>query len=117
MLNKVNKLLLLLSLVAIVDCGVNNSPTYDPYQKTIDCTDGKTATDICEITLVVEALSSMTYYNITSRFRELRGYRAAFNSIGNIVTLFQEPDIPHTESLLPPIQTDGCLRPLITINA
>jgi len=117
MLNKVNKLLLLISLVVIVDCGVNNSPMYDPYQRTIDCTDGKTAVDICDITLVVEALSSMTYYNISGEFRELRGYRAAFNSTGNIVTLLQEPGIPDARELLPPIQTDGCFRPLITINA
>ena len=111
-----NKLLLLVNLLVIVNGGVNNSPTYDPYQKTIDCTVGKTATDVCDITLVVEALSSMTYYNISSSYRELRGYRAAFNSAGNIVTLLQEPGIPDRESLLPPIQTDGCFRPLIAIN-
>lgn len=116
-LQMLNRILLLVNLVVIVNCGVNNSPMYDPYQKTIDCTDGKTAADVCAITLVVEALSSMTYYNISSSFRELRGYRAAFNSAGNIVTLLQEPDIPDRERLLPPIQVDGCFRPLITINA
>ena len=112
-----NKLLLLVNLVILVNCGVNNSPAYDPYEQTIDCTaNGKTAADTCQITLVVEALTSMTYYNISSSFRELRGYRAAFNSAGNIVTLLKEPDIPDREMLLPPIQVDGYFRPLIAIN-
>ena len=112
-----NKILLLVSLVATANCGINNSPTYDPNQKTFDCTDGKTTADVCDITLIVEALTSMTYYNISSMFRELRGYRAAFNSTGNLVTLLQEPEVPDTDMLLPPIQADGCYRPLIAINA
>ena len=96
-------------------CGVNNIPRYDPHQRIIDCSDGKDATDGCDVMLVVESSTSMTYYNISRNFRELQGYRAGFNSTGYVMPLIS----PNRDvsNLLPPIQTDGHFRTIITINA
>ena len=105
--------LILLSL-AFLNSAVNNIPKYDPHQRIIDCTDGKDVTDICNITLVVEYSTSMTYYNISRNFRELQGYRASFTSAGHLYSLTEVPGIPN---LLSPIQTDGHFRAIITINA
>ena len=58
---------------------------------------------------------SMTYYNITKDFANLRGYRAAFNSNGDLVTLL--PGVDTTKLSIKPIQADGKCRPIITVNA
>ena len=58
---------------------------------------------------------SMTYYNITKDFVNLRGYRAAFDSNGDLVTLL--PEVDTTKLSIKPIQADGKCRPIITINA
>ena len=66
---------LLVSVVLVgLTYGVNNIPQYDPHQRIIDCSDGKDATDDCDVMLVVEPSTSMTYYNISRNFRELQGY-------------------------------------------
>ena len=109
------KILLLANLMVSVNCGRNNIPAFDPSIKVIDCTDNMGATDICNIMFVVDPLTSMTYYNITADMRQLRGYRAAFDSNGELRTL--ERDLDFTTD--PPpifIQTDGHFRPLIAIN-
>ena len=105
------KIILLANLIITANCGSNNLPRIDTA-KVINCTDGKAVTDICEIMLVVEPLTSMTYYNITPDMRELRGYRAVFDSNGDLMLL---RDISGD---LPPIfiQADGHFRPIITIN-
>ena len=104
-------LILVASIASIGYCKTN----FDPLEKVIDCTDGRSAESTCNITLVVEYLTSMTYYNITKEFRQLRGYRAAFDSNGSLVTLL--PGIDTTKLSVKPIQTDGTYRPIITINA
>ena len=108
------KFLLIAGMVNIANCSMNNFPKFDPHEKTIDCTDGKTVIQTCDIKFVVEPLTSMTYYKISSDFRELRGYRTTFNSTGHIVPLPKGLDVIN---LQPPIQTDGHFRPIITINA
>ena len=104
------KLILLAVWTAIVSCTQNNLPRFST-SKTIDCT--YRPNDPCYLDLVVEPLTSMTYYKFTDYNRELKGYRAAFNSSGNVVTL--NPDV-NTEYMQPPIITDGRFRPIITIN-
>ena len=105
------KIFLLANLMVSVNCGRNNLPLFDPSMKIIDCTDNMDVTDICNIMLVVDPLTSMTYYNITSDIRELQGYRAAFDSNGDLMTLDQNGN-----TLPIFIQTDGHFRPLIAIN-
>ena len=111
------KLLLLLMVLVGLACGINNIPRYDPCQRIIDCTDGKDVTDGCDVMLVVESSTSMTYYNILTSFRELQGYRASFNSTGYVKPLMIPPPNVDVLNLLPPIQTDGHFRTIITINA
>ena len=55
--------------------------------------------------LVVEAATSMTYYNYT----DLLGVRAIFNSDGELEPLLKGTN---TEGLQSPIQTDGEFRPI-----
>ena len=102
-------------LVVGLAYGVNNFPKYDPHQRIIDCS--KDATDGCDVMLVVESSTSMTYYNISRNFRELQGYsyRAGFNSTGYVMPLIS----PNRDvsNLLPPIHTDGHFHTIITINA
>ena len=107
-------LLLLVTLVCSARCGVNNIPRYNPTERIIDCTDGKAITDICDVMLVVEMLTTMTHYNISSEYREPRSYRVAFNSTGHLVQLANPIDL---SNLLPAIQADGHYRTIITINA
>ena len=109
------KLLLLASLLSIAKCGENNLPTYDPQEKVIDCTRDRSANDICDIRFVVEPLTTMTYYNITDEFRELKGFRAGFDSNGNLIPLLSDTDVSNL--VISPIQADGYFRPIITINA
>ena len=106
--------LLLMSLVWSTNGAVNNIPRYDPHERIINCTNGKVNTDICDVTLVVELSTTMTYYNISKHFRELSGHRARFNSTGILEPLPSQADI---SNFLPPIQTDGQYRTIITINA
>ena len=105
------KIILLANLIITANCGSNNLPMIDT-RKVIDCTDGMAVTDICKIMLVVEPLTSMTYYNITPDMRELRGHRAAFDSNGKLMVL------RNFSGGIPPIfiQGDGHFRPIITIN-
>ena len=114
----VEKILLLANLIIMVNCGTNNRPTYDPSVRVFDCTIQRGLhINTCEIVLVVEALTSMTYYNITSDSQELKGYRAEFKSNGDLVPLLDGSSLPDNfDSLPPPIQTDGHFRPIITIN-
>ena len=55
----------------------------------------------------------MTYYKVTDNVRELMGYRATFDSTGNLVPLNKEVK---TENMQPPIITDGHFRSIIAIN-
>ena len=102
-------------LASIASIGYCIAPGYDPQEKVINCTEGRSVENTCEITLVVEYLTSMTYYNITTELKQLRGYRAAFDSNGNLVTLL--PGVDTTKLAVEPIQTDGTYRTIITINA
>ena len=106
--------LLLLTLVCSAQCEVNNIPRYNPTERIIDCTDGKAITDICDVVLVVEMLTTMTHFNISSEYREPRSYRVAFNSMGNLVQLENPIDL---SNLPPAIQADGQYRTIIAINA
>jgi len=106
------KFLLVTVCVATASCEQNNLPRFIT-NKTLDCTLGKTYVDPCKLTLVVEALTSMTYYNITDDNRELKGYRATFDSKGNMVTLRPDDNVTNMQ---PPIMTDGHFRPIIAIN-
>ena len=99
-------------LVPIVHSSQNNVPRFIT-NKTLDCTASHDVLEICQLTLVIEPLQSMTYYNITDNKKELRGYRATFDANGNLVTL--RPDDP-IAGLQPPIITDGHFRPMITVN-
>lgn len=109
------KLLLLAcftTLMSIVHSDQNNIPQFNS-SKILDCTIGRKYTDTCHLTLVVEPMQSMTYYNITDIKNTMKGYRAAFDSDGNLVTL--RPNDP-IKGLQPPIITDGHFRPMITVN-
>ena len=109
------KILLLSILLNSVNCETNILPKFNPTEKVIDCMT-KAPTGSCEITLVVNSLTSMTYYNFTSNSHPLRGFRAYFNSGGDLVVL---SDIKGFSNNPPPtvfIQTDGCFRSLITVN-
>ena len=105
------KILLLVNLIITANCGENNIPMFDPTIKTFDCTN-MDVTDTCKIRFVVEPLTSMTYYNKSS---DARGYRASFNSSGDLRVLDSSEDILSNP---PPIfiQADGYFRPLIAIN-
>jgi len=103
------------SITTIAYCGSYNLPIFDPQETIIDCTAGKPVDSVCDITLVIEHRSSMTYYNLTKEFRQLKGYQAAFDSNGDLVTLI--PGIDTTKLSIKPIQADGRYRPIITINA
>ena len=106
------KFLLLASLVSIANCGEtnnNNIPQTKNKGKVIDCS----TMDVCEITLIVEAATTMTYYSENNDIRELRGYRAIFNNNGELELLRKNENISNP---IPPIQTDGEFRPIITIN-
>ena len=104
------KILLLASLVSIAYCGTNNIPRSKmQYNKYIDCSKDLTSKDDCEITLVVEAATSMTYTSSD----QLRGYRAVFNETSHLQPLVKDVN---GSGLQPPIQTDGEFRPIITIN-
>ena len=107
------KVLLLASFICFAKCGVNNLPTID-FKKIIDCTENKSADDICDIRFVVEPLTTMTYYNITGGLRELKGFRAGFDSSGNLMPLLSDTDVSNLA--IPPIQADGHFRPIIAIN-
>ena len=112
MVEKIVLLANLIMLAQLVSCGSNNLPMFDPAIKTIDCTKDKAVTDVCKIMLVVEPLTSMTYYNISADLRQLRGHRARFDSNGELGILSNEnvSDYPIF------IQTDGHFRPIITVN-
>ena len=97
------------TLMTIAYCGQNNIPRFIT-NKTLDCTIHHA---ICQLTLVIEPLQSMTYYNITDNKKQLKGYRATFDADGNLITL--RPDDP-VAGLQPPIITDGHFRPMITVN-
>ena len=57
----------------------------------------------------------MTYYNITDIFSKLKGFRAGFDSNGNLIPLLSDTDLRNFA--IPPIQADGHFRPIITINS
>ena len=105
-------ILLIATLACSAQCGIDSIPNYDPTKTVIDCTHEKDATDICDIILVVEPLSTMTYYDI-SNVRP-RGYRFAFNSTGYLV-LLRNPS-SDVSKFISPIQTDGHFRTIIAIN-
>ncbi|XP_065895032.1 uncharacterized protein [Dysidea avara] len=104
----------LILLASIASIGYCIASGYDPQEKVIDCTEGRSAESVCDITLKVEYLTSMTYYNNTAELKQLRGYRAAFDSNGTLVTLL--PGVDTTKLAMKPIQTDGTYRPIITVN-
>jgi len=82
-------LLLPASIVNIGYCGrTSDAPWFDPQETTIDCTKGRTAQCTCDITLiVVEYHMSMTYYNITKDFVNLRRYRLTAMVLMNVILL------------------------------
>ena len=104
--------ILLAVWAATVSCNQNNLPSF-VTSKTLDCTKHHSPSDPCKLFLIVEPLTSMTYYKVTDNVRELMGYRATFDSTGNLVPLNKEVK---TENMLPPIITDGHFRSIIAIN-
>ena len=103
------EILLLASLVSIAYCGAYNIPCSKmQYDKFIDCSKQLTSKDDCEIILVVEAATSMTYTSSD----QLRGYREIFNDESHLEPLIKA----NISDLQPPIQTDGEFRPIIIIN-
>ena len=89
-----------------------NIPNPDHLKKVWNCTENPDET--CKITLVVVPLMSMTYYNITDNYTNLRGYRAYY--MGSQLDPL-DPKVNRTmlENLI--INTaDGEFRPIITVN-
>ena len=105
-------ILLVAIVICSVECGRDSIPNYDPNETVFDCTDNKDATDICDIMLVVEPLTTMAYYDI-SNVRP-RAYRVNFNSTGHLVPL-RDPG-SDVSKFIPPIQTDGHFQTIIAIN-
>ncbi|XP_065895225.1 uncharacterized protein [Dysidea avara] len=103
-------LLLLATLVSFAKCKV---PMYDPQKKVYDCTN-LGINHVCDITLVAEAFTTMTYYEGIDEYSEYEGFRATFDANGNIVPLLDEVDTSNVH--LQPIQADGYFRPILTIN-
>ena len=110
------RLLLLTSIFIVANCGYINSPSYAPGVKTIDCSNE----DSCHVTLVVEALESMSFFEYENGHRKWQGFRANFNrttsefDVACLETYYKVP--PPKEELQPPIVTDGYFRPIFTIN-
>ncbi|XP_065909869.1 uncharacterized protein [Dysidea avara] len=110
-------LLLSVSIVSVVNCGYNNLPQYNPEEKTIECNSNG---DFCHITLVIEALESMSYFQYENGHRKLQGFRAFYNHTASDFDVacpesYYKPP-PHKSRLQPPIVTDGYFRPIFTIN-
>ena len=113
-------LLLLLSAIGAAvnsDDRYNNVPKYN-NERVIDCSNkiGK-----CEITLVVEALESMTYYQFMGTRRRYQGFRAYFDQTDSELKIARKLDpadeeVPDKSDLHEPIITDGHFRPIFTIN-
>ena len=82
-------------LVPIVHSSQNNVPRFIT-NKTLDCTASHNVFEICQLTLVIEPLQSMTYYNITDNKKELRGYRA---SVHHIIHQFFELHYVHDTNM------------------
>ncbi|XP_065894019.1 uncharacterized protein [Dysidea avara] len=104
------KLILLAVWAATVSCKQNNLPSFST-SKTLDCTENMHPTDPCKLTLVVQPLTSMTYYD---HGRSMKGIRAAFDSKQQLVIL--DPKDKINDKMQHPIVTDGYFRPIITIN-
>ena len=104
------------SILVIANCGYINSPSYVPGVKTIDCS----SEDTCHVTLVVEALESMSFFEYENDYRKWQGFRAIFNhttsefDVACLNTYYKPP--PPKEELQPPIVADGYFRPIYTIN-
>ena len=112
-------LLLLLSAIGAVNSldRYNNVPEYNFTETVIDCTKNRT----CSITLVVEALESMTYYQFEGERRRYQGFRAYFDQAHSELEIARnkmglDEEVPPKSSLRPPIITDGHFRPIFTIN-
>jgi len=60
--------LLSASIFSVVNCRYNNLPQYDPEEKTIECNSNG---EPCQITLVVEALETMSYFQYENGHRKL----------------------------------------------
>jgi len=110
-------ILLSATFITVVHSGYNNLPQYNPEEKTIECNSNG---DTCHITLVIEALHSMSYFHYENGHRKLQGFRAFYNhstsdfDVACPDTYYKKP--PHKSSLQPPIVTDGYFRPIFTIN-
>ena len=113
----VGLLLLFTSVFIVADCGYINSPSYTPGVKTIDCSNQE---ESCHVTLVIEALESMSFFEYENGHRKWQGFRAIFNETSSefdvacLETYYKPP--PPKEQLQPPIVTDGYFRPIFTIN-
>ena len=112
-------LLLLLSLVGAInpDDKYNNVPGYDVEETEIDCSNK----NICEISLVVEALESMTFYQFEGARRRYQGFRAYFDQADSKLKIARnkkriDEEVPDISELHSPIITDGHFRPIFTIN-
>lgn len=90
----------------------NNIPHPTDLRKVYNCTEYPNT--ICNITLVVAPLMSMTYYNITENYTNLRGYRAYYHD-GELDFFNRSLDIDISE-LREPITVDGEFRSIITVN-
>ena len=114
-LQMLERILLLVTLLSSVNCGSNILPLFDPTKKVWDCTEIP-SDQTCQIKFVVYPLTTMTYYNFTSDSQPLKGYRAAFNSSGHLGILNSEEMISDNPPPTTFIQADGCFRTIITVN-
>ena len=112
-------ILLLSSLLQLVFSDNNNIPLPHPHdmKKEINCTNDT----ICNISLVVAPMMSMTYYNITDTHADLKGYKAYYYQISEIdyeLDFFdRSKNMNISRSMLKePITVDGEFRSIITIN-
>ena len=112
-------LLLSILLQLVLSGGSNNVPLPHPHSltKVYDCT----SDTICNLTLVVELMTSMTYYNITDTYRNLQGYKAHYykeSDFNFTLDFFNLNEHMSTSKsmLKEPITVDGEFRSIITVN-
>ena len=66
-------LLLLATLTSLTKC----SPKYDQQKKVYDCSNPDVS-QVCDITFIVEAFTTMTYYEGIDKYNEYEGFIATF---------------------------------------
>ena len=98
----------------MVISGSNNIP-YPPHLKKVwNCPENPN--EICNVTLIVAPLMSMTYYNITDVHKNLIGYKAYYHE--SELDFFDRSlnDEINRSMLKEPITVDGEFRSIITVN-